>query len=131
MDSSDSVRSDLPQDSRLDIEALRRLQETLGDQAALMIPELIEDFFKDSVRQVTAARAALEQKNASELRRSAHSLKSNAATFGAATLSTVAKELEGLAKQEIFNDVASDLIDRTARELETIKPLLEQYRKGL
>ena len=114
----------------LDTAALHRLQDTLGNQANIMIPVLVEDFFKDSVRLLTDARRAMEQGNATDLRRCAHTLKSNGATFGAVALSAAAKELELLAKQGTVEG-ALPLIDRSQQEFDKIKPLLENYGKSL
>lgn len=130
MDSSDRISSTHPQEPFLDTTALQRLQDTLGSLANIMFPELLEDFFKDSVRLLADARRALELKNTSDLGRCAHTLKSHGATFGATVLSATAKELEMLAKQGIL-DGAAALIDRSAQEFEQIKPVLENYCKGL
>ncbi len=114
----------------LDTTALKRLQETLGSQAEGMFPVLVEDFFRDGARLLADARSALEKNDIEQLRRSAHTLKSNGATFGALRLSSAAKELEALAKQGIF-DGAAALIERTGQEFEEAKGFLEPYRKGI
>lgn len=129
MNSSDDFSPPIPQEPILETAALQQLEDILGDQASIMLPDLLDDFFKDSIRLIADARCALEQKNAPDLRRCAHSLKSNGATYGAMALSAAAKELETLAREGIF-DGAQALIDRSAREFEKIKPLLEQYRQG-
>ncbi len=114
----------------LDNAALERLKDILGTQADIMLPELLEDFFKDSTRLLINARSALEQKNAGDLRICAHSLKSNSATYGAMALSAAAKQLEELAREGILEGTPA-LIERSAREFEKIKPILEQYCRGL
>ncbi len=114
----------------LDTAALKRLKETLGSQAEALFPVLLEDFFRDSLRLLAAARTALEKNDTQELRRSAHTLKSNGATFGAVRLSDAARELEALAKQGIL-DGAAALIDRTIQEFERAKGFLNPYRKGV
>jgi CheY-like chemotaxis protein/HPt (histidine-containing phosphotransfer) domain-containing protein len=113
----------------LDATALKRLKNTLGSQAEAMFPVLLEDFFRDGARLLAAAGTALEKNDPEELRRSAHTLKSNGATFGAMRLSAAAKELEFLARQRTI-DGAAALIERTAEEFERAKGLLERYRKG-
>jgi CheY-like chemotaxis protein len=114
----------------LDTAALKRLKETLGSQAEAMFPALLEDFFRDGARLLSAAHSALEKNDLQELRRSAHTLKSNGATFGALRLSMAAKELESLAKQGIING-AEALIKRTQQEFEKAKDVLQTYRKGV
>lgn len=114
----------------LDTAALKRLKDTLGSQAEAMFPVLLEDFFLDGARLLADARRALEKHDTQELRRSAHTLKSNGATFGVFRLSCAAKELEALAKQGIL-DGAAALIERTGEEFEKARNLLEPYRKGI
>ncbi|MEW6615426.1 MAG: response regulator [Thermodesulfobacteriota bacterium] len=114
----------------LDTTALKRLKETLGRQADNMFPALVDDFFKDGDRLLKEACLALEQKNMEALRRAAHTLKSNSATFGAMALSAAAKETELLAKQGTFTG-AQALIERSQQEFQKAKTELERYRKGI
>jgi len=114
----------------LDTAALKRLKDTLGSQAEAMFVELLEDFFRDGARLLADARNALKNNDTQELRRSAHTLKSHGATFGALRLSYAAKELEAIAKQGIL-DGAAALIERTGQEFEKAKGFLEPYRKGI
>ena len=57
--------------------------------------------------------------DAGEVRRAAHTLKSNAATFGAQALSDRSRELEEAAKAEDLSDGEAKL-DAMARELEVV-----------
>ena len=62
------------------------------------INELIDAFLDDAPNMIQAMRSALETKDADMFRRNAHSLKSNANTFGATELGELAKELELMAR---------------------------------
>ena len=62
------------------------------------INELIDTFLEDSPKLIEEIRISLATNNADAFRRAAHSLKSNAATFGAGQLAELAKELERLGK---------------------------------
>ena len=130
MSSSDCFYPKELQPPFLDTDALERLKDILGTEADILLPELLEDFFKDSTRMLANARSALEKKNAGNLRIAAHSLKSNSATYGAMALAAAAKELEELAREGILEG-ASVLIERSAREFEKIRPVLEQYCREL
>jgi two-component system sensor histidine kinase/response regulator len=90
----------------LDPAALERLKKTLGSRAAIMLPVLIESFVRDAAGSQATAQRALQQSNASELRRAAHTLKSNARNFGATTLGDLCQELENQAKVEKLGDAA-------------------------
>jgi PAS domain S-box-containing protein len=113
----------------LDASALERLRETLGKQAELLFPTLVKSFIDDGTRLLSEASQALQQKNAQDLRRAAHTLKSNGATFGAMMLSTVAKQLEQLGREGQFEG-AVELIERAGREFVKAKTELEKFRIG-
>ena len=83
--------------TELDPAALARLKASLGSQFA-MLPKLIDAFSADGARQLQTAREAHAAGDAATVRRAVHSLKSNAANFGAMALSDLAKQAEDLAK---------------------------------
>lgn len=68
------------------------LAETGGDPAFLA--ELLDVFFTDTPELLTTIDQALATGNALEVRRAAHALKSNSASFGANTLAGLCRELE-------------------------------------
>ncbi len=82
----------------IDSAAFARLGATLGSQAGQMIPSLVDDFLKDAPRLILDAERAAKAGGAADLRRAAHTLKSNSASFGATALSCLARELEEKAK---------------------------------
>ena len=73
------------------------------------INELIDTFLDDSPKLIKEMESALKAGNVDSFRRAAHSLKSNAATFGAGELFALAKELEMLAKENRLNDTGDRL----------------------
>src|SRR5262249_39610490 len=105
----------------LDRVAFERLRATLGPGFA----ELLSTFVEDSEELVTTMRHALGEQRADTLRRAAHSLKSNAAGFGAVTLSSLAKDLETLAKSGSLEGAASCL-ERVATECERVTQRLRE-----
>jgi len=76
--------------------ALAQLEETVGDRE--FVAELIDDFLAELPAQLAALRAACSEGNAEPLHRIAHTLKSNAATFGAEGLASACLELEQSAR---------------------------------
>jgi|SRR6266851_5222114 len=68
------------------------LAATGGDRAFLA--ELIDTYFEDSATLLPAMRQALSAGSAEQLRRAAHSLKSNSASLGALGLAVLCRELE-------------------------------------
>jgi HPt (histidine-containing phosphotransfer) domain-containing protein len=91
------------------------------------INELIDTFLEDSPRLFNELKAANESGNADTFRRAAHSLKSNAATFGATQLSELAKELETLGRENRLNEtgdrltVLKEALDSACEELRGLK----------
>jgi HPt (histidine-containing phosphotransfer) domain-containing protein len=72
--------------------ALAQLEETVGDRE--FVAELMSDFLDALPTQVEALRAAHAAGDLESLHRGAHTLKSNAATFGAEGLAVACRELE-------------------------------------
>jgi signal transduction histidine kinase/DNA-binding response OmpR family regulator/HPt (histidine-containing phosphotransfer) domain-containing protein len=77
----------------VDPSVLQGLYESLGDDD-LFLADLLDTFRVDAPHLLASMRAALDAGDAAELRRLAHSLKSNSASMGAHALSALAAELE-------------------------------------
>jgi PAS domain S-box-containing protein len=92
----------------VDAAVLARLTESMGGDDAF-VAELIDQFVTDSPALVTAARRGLEAGDADEVRRAAHTLKSNAATFGANGLADRSSRLESAAKGRSLEDGPAQL----------------------
>lgn len=90
------------------------------------INELIDAFLEDAPNMIAAMQAALAGKDVESFRRNAHSMKSNANTFGAAELATLAKELEALGKEgklDIGNrlEALKEAFGKAAEELKRMR----------
>ena len=77
--------------AHLDPSALEELREIGGDE---FVAELVNTFVADAPPLL----AALHGTDVDEIRRAAHTLKSNGATFGAADFSELCRELEEQAR---------------------------------
>jgi GAF domain-containing protein/DNA-binding response OmpR family regulator len=105
-------------DGLIDEAVLARLADgTGGDEG--FVSDLIEQFVADAPRLVAAARAGLDAGDAEEVRRAAHTLKSNAATFGAHALAGRSRELEDAAKRGALEG-ASEQVDAMGSELDLV-----------
>ena len=93
----------------IDKGALDELQETTGGDPEFLA-ELIETYLDDAPGLLATMRWAIGAANAEELRRAAHSLKSNSASFGARMLATRCQELEQRAKNGIFDGASERLV---------------------
>jgi len=90
------------------------------------ISELIDAFLEDTPNIIRNMHTALAAKDVESFRRNAHSLKSNANTFGAAELAALAKELESMAREnnlDIGNrlEVLGEAYDKAADVLEELR----------
>lgn len=108
----------------IDKKTFDALKEMSGTE---FIAELIDTFLEDGPKLIDQMQAALKPEEAESFRRAAHSLKSNAATFGAHELSGLAKELEDLARAGHL-DIGDRLqaleaaFDEAARALKELRP---------
>ena len=107
----------------IDRKALDNLAESVGGDREFMA-ELLTSFLDDAPVQLEEMRTALGTADSERLRRSAHSLKSNSATFGAIEVSHQCKEVEEMAKAVAWDGV-STRIEYIAAAYEEVKPVLE------
>jgi HPt (histidine-containing phosphotransfer) domain-containing protein len=75
----------------IDEATLDGLRDTVGQE---FLEELVEAFLEEAPRMLGDLRDAVAQDDADRYRRAAHSLKSNANTFGAFSLAHLAREAE-------------------------------------
>ena len=80
----------------IDKATFEELKQISGED---FINELIDAFLEDAPTMLQSMQIALDAKDVESFRRNAHSLKSNAYTFGATELGTLAKELELMARE--------------------------------
>jgi HPt (histidine-containing phosphotransfer) domain-containing protein len=86
------------------------------------INELIDAFLDDAPNMISHMHSALETQDIESFRRNAHSLKSNANTFGALELGALAKELEMMGRE---NNLA------IGNRLEVLKEVYESVAEEL
>lgn len=75
----------------IDPTVLNELKDTAG---AEFVAELLDTFFEEAPDLLAEMRQALEAGDVPALQRAAHSLKSNASTFGALPLAALARAVE-------------------------------------
>src|SRR5579862_9212221 len=108
----------------LDAAALRNLRDLGGDE---FLAEVVDAFLSDAPELMATLRRSLEEENAEELRRAAHTLKSNGATLGAAQFAELCRTLEQHAKDDQL-DGASQLIDEIEQEYRPLEESLAALR---
>jgi HPt (histidine-containing phosphotransfer) domain-containing protein len=100
---------------------LAQIEAAVGDP--VFVRELISTFLNDAPGLVGTLRSSLEQRNSEELRRAAHTLKSNGRTFGAIALASLSEELELSAHRGSLVN-ASDLVTRIEKEYARVEGAL-------
>ena len=106
--------------AEFDPAALDSLRELGGDD---FIAEVIDTFLADAPTLLETLRHSLDEEDADELRRAAHTLKSNGGTLGAGAFSELCQELEQRAKNGQLVG-ASELVTRIEQTYEPLQEAL-------
>ncbi len=106
----------------LDATALKQLHAAVGDEA--FVGELIATFLSEAPELLATLREAIGAGDGEAARRAAHTLKSNAMTFGVTGLVQAARELEAAASKTAL-DGAAQLLVQVETEYERGKAALE------
>lgn len=96
------------------------LKDLVGED---FIGELVETFFEEAPGLLASMDQALEDGDAETFRRSAHSLKSNGASFGATPMASLAKELEFMGRDGRLGEAGLKLPQLKAAYEETAEAL--------
>lgn len=107
----------------IDRAVLEALSDAVGEE---FVGELIDTFTEEGPGMFNEMQQALSVADADSFRRAAHSLKTNAATFGAKELAEKAKELETMAREnnlDIGNrlELLEETFEEVAEELKSLK----------
>lgn len=108
----------------LDAEALDNLRKLVQPP---FFSALIDDFFKNSDELLKTLRAAIERNDQEVTLRTAHTLKSSSANYGARVFSTLCKELEQMARVGQLEGAAERIV-QIETEYQNVKAALEQER---
>jgi signal transduction histidine kinase/DNA-binding response OmpR family regulator len=108
----------------LDGSTLEQLQTAMGSG----FEELLSTFVEDARQLVDTLRRSLGRREVDAFRRAAHSLKSNATSFGATALSGLARDLEALARSGSL-DGAEPRVERLGVECERVMRALRELKR--
>jgi CheY-like chemotaxis protein len=108
----------------LDDGALTNLRDLGGDE---FLGEVIDAFLADAPGLLATLRQSLEEQRTEELRRAAHTLKSNGATLGAEQFAELCRTLEQRAKEGELEG-ASGLVDQIEQEYRPLEEALSALR---
>jgi PAS domain S-box-containing protein len=108
----------------LEAAALQSLRDLGGDE---FLAEVIDAFLADAPALITSLRSSLERQDTEELRRAAHTLKSNASTLGAAAFAELCRTVEQHAKVRRLAGLWQ-LVDRIEQDYRTLREALVSLR---
>jgi CheY-like chemotaxis protein/HPt (histidine-containing phosphotransfer) domain-containing protein len=111
-------------DIGLEAAALQNLRDLGGVE---FLAEVVDVFLAEAPALIASLRTSLDLQDTEELRRAAHTLKSNGATLGAARFAELCRTVEQHAKDERLQGVAQ-LVDRIEREYGTLQEALASLR---
>ena len=116
-------------DEALDHATLGKLVSSLGggDEGREAVLELLDAFLDDAATQMATLHSAVERGDAELAGRTAHTLKSSGATFGAVPFAELCRELEALAREGRL-DAAPELLGRANQEWERAREALMAAR---
>jgi CheY-like chemotaxis protein/HPt (histidine-containing phosphotransfer) domain-containing protein len=115
----------------LDDSALEHLDVATGDPA--FVADLVDTFLREAPVLVAGLKTARQSGDAEEVRRAAHTLKSNARTFGAAGLANLCQELENTAKRQVMSEAAglvTNIEDEYGRVASALATAREERRRA-
>jgi CheY-like chemotaxis protein len=104
----------------LEAAALQSLRDLGG---AEFLAEVVDVFLADAPALITSLRSSLERHDTEELRRAAHTLKSNGSTLGASAFAESCRAIEQCAKDGRLDGVPQ-LVDRTEHEYRALQAAL-------
>jgi HPt (histidine-containing phosphotransfer) domain-containing protein len=102
----------------IDAATFAELQDTAG---AEFVSELVGTFLEEAPRMLAEMRSAMASGAAERFRRAAHSLKSNANTFGALQLGEMARALERGGPDGAALDALAAEYERVAAALKSLR----------
>jgi CheY-like chemotaxis protein len=108
----------------LDAAALQNLRDLGGDE---FLTEVVDVFLAEAPALITSVRSSLERQDTEELRRAAHTLKSNGSTLGATAFAELCRTVEQHAKTSRLEGV-SQLVDRIEQEYRALRETLASVR---
>jgi len=105
--------------------AIEKLRAVAGDQGEAFVKEMAALFLEETAKSLTELTKARDQGEWRMVSRTAHSLKSSAATLGFLRLSAACKALELDTKAEKETPRSRALIDSVLEQFEASKPTLK------
>jgi len=114
-----------PESPLFDPRAIEKLRAVAGDQGDSFVKEMAQLFLDETAKSLAELMKVRDQGEWRLVSRTAHSLKSSAATLGFLRLSDACRALELDTKGEVETPRSRALIDSVLGEFEAVRPTLK------
>ncbi len=121
-----SLRENAHTDTAIDFSALESICEMAGEEASLLVEEMIASYLDDTEARLQAIAQAITQADAETINQAAHSMKSSSANLGAVNLAQLCEELEQLGRAKTIDNIAT-LVSRAESEFQQVKQELHSF----
>ncbi len=125
-----NTRQEMSTHEVIDTSAFTQFKAIWGDEAGEFIDELIAIYFQNAPNLLNAIETAYAEGNANDLRRHAHTLKSNSATLGATRMTELCQQLENAAANSNMEE-ARGLITSVKEEYQRVHNALAAIRENM
>ncbi|NEO28476.1 MAG: response regulator [Kamptonema sp. SIO4C4] len=112
----------------LDTATFDELKMMAGEDAPVLILDLIDSYLEDSPTFLQGIETAIAQEDAAQLKYMAHTLKSSSASLGALTLTDLCLKLEKMGRQET-TEGAADILEQVKQEYQRVQAAMDQERQ--
>jgi HPt (histidine-containing phosphotransfer) domain-containing protein len=120
------MASESPGPPLFDEAAIEKLRAVAGDQAEAFIKEMAQLFLDETAKSLAELSGARDQGDWRLVSRTAHSVKSSAATLGFLRLSGACKVLELDTKREVETPQSRALVAAVLEQFEAVRPTLKR-----
>ena len=110
----------------IDFSVLESLCEMAGEEAGLLLEEMIASYLNDTEVRLQAIANAITEADAESIFQAAHSLKSSSANLGAVNLARLCQELEQLGKDNSFHNTP-ELLSNAESEFQQVEQELRSF----
>ncbi len=121
-----------PLSRAIDRQIIQSFKAMVGKDAEVILAEIIDCYLEDAPQHLKNIAEAIAQKNAAELRRASHTLKSSSATLGATNLAALCQEIEAFSRVTNWHDSSySDTFcaSNTEDSLEKLRQIEAEYEQ--
>ncbi|MEM8828081.1 MAG: DUF3365 domain-containing protein [Cyanobacteria bacterium P01_G01_bin.19] len=114
----------------IDLSVLESICEMAGEEASLLLEEMVTSYLDDTEIRLQAIANAIEAADAESIFQAAHSMKSSSANLGAVNLVQLCEELERLGKDKTIEGTESLLINAES-EFQQVGKELKEFLKSI